>query len=58
MYVWLLRGTVEIYKTLKPSLVDQSEKLQVDNILGIANPGGVKGVQTYFSKGSSQTVVP
>lgn len=44
-------------KTLRPGLVDQPGELQVNNILGIANPGGVKGIQTYSGEGSSQTVV-
>lgn len=45
------------YKTLRPGLVDQPGELQVNNILGIANPGGVKGIQTYSGAGSSKTVV-
>lgn len=33
--------------------MDQSEELPVNNILGIANPGGVKGMQTYIGEGIS-----
>lgn len=45
------------YKTLRPGLVDQPRELQVNNTLGIANPGGAKGIQTHSGEGSSKTLV-
>lgn len=37
--------------------MDQPREPQVNNILGIANPGGVKRIQTFSGEGSSQTAV-
>lgn len=37
--------------------MDQPGEPQVNNILGIANPDGVKRIQTFSGEGSSQTVV-